>query len=122
MDTTTANSTITKKWLPIAQKELWPKDGGMAVKHGDEQIAVFNFASRGEWYAVQNQCPHKGQMALARGIVGDRAGEPKVACPFHKKQFSLQTGQCFDDNACGNIKTYPVKVEGGMVYVEVEAY
>ena len=42
--------------------------------------------------------------------------EPIVACPFHKKTFSLKSGECLsgDDFV---IKTYPVKVERGEVFV-----
>jgi nitrite reductase/ring-hydroxylating ferredoxin subunit len=46
-----------------------------------------NFGSR----AV---CPHKGDAVLGRGIIGDSCGTAKVACPFHKRAFSLETGQC----------------------------
>jgi hypothetical protein len=30
----------------------------------------------------QNQCPHKGDMVLGRGLIGDEKGEPKVARPI----------------------------------------
>ena len=98
-----------------------PAEGGACVSLGEEQIAIFNFTRRGQWYATENRCPHKQQMALARGMTGS-AGEqcePKVACPFHKKTFSLQTGECLNGDEC-SIKTYPVKVENGFVYVGVE--
>jgi nitrite reductase (NADH) small subunit len=51
------------------------------------------------------------------GSAGE-AMEPKVACPFHKKTFSLITGQCLNAEECA-IKTYPVKVEDGRVYIGV---
>ena len=35
------------------------------IKYGKTQIAVFNFASRGEWYASQNMCPHKREFVLS---------------------------------------------------------
>ena len=47
----------------------------------------------------------------------DKNGEPKVACPYHKKNFSLEDGKCLDDDYC--INTYPVKVEDGYVYIAV---
>jgi nitrite reductase (NADH) small subunit len=89
----------------------------MAVKLGTEEIAIFNFASRGEWYAASNMCPHKQQMILARGIIGDKADEPKVVCPYHKKQFSLKSGKNLDDHDCSSIRTYPIKVENGRIYI-----
>ena len=67
--------------------------------------------SRGEWYATQNSCPHKREMVLARGIVGDQAGAPKVACPLHKKTFDLRTGACLSGDAL-EIATFPVRVDG----------
>ena len=72
----------------------FPLDGGRAIKYGEAQIAVFNFAAAGEWYACQNMCPHKREIVLSRGIIGDQQGVPKVACPLHKKTFSLESGAC----------------------------
>ena len=90
----------------------FPLDGGATIKYGKSQIAVFNFASRGEWYATQNMCPHKKAFVLSRGIVGTAGDEPKVACPLHKKTFSLETGESLQGEEY-RIQTFPVKVEGG---------
>ncbi|MCU0354756.1 MAG: nitrite reductase small subunit NirD [Cytophagales bacterium] len=95
-----------------------PENGGGCVKYGDKQIAVFNFTRRGEWYATDNMCPHRMQMALSRGMIGTQGDEPKVACPFHKKTFSLETGACLNGDDY-QIKTYPVKVEDGLVYISL---
>ena len=95
-----------------------PEDGGACVLHGEEQIAIFHFARRGEWYATQNLGPHRQQMALSRGMIGSTGQqcEPKVACPFHKRTFSLTTGECLSEEGY-RIKTYPVKVKEGKVYI-----
>ena len=53
-------------------------------------------------------------------IVGDAGEEPKVACPLHKKTFSLETGVSLQGEEY-RIQTFPVKVEGGRVYVELPA-
>ena len=91
---------------------------GSCVKINDEQIAIFNLQERG-WYATQNLCPHEKRMVLARGLTGDAAGEPKVVCPLHKRNFSLKTGCQIGDSDCGQIRTYPVKVENGRVLVQL---
>ena len=111
-----------KYWFKAAEVSAFPENGGACVKYQDQQIAVFNFTRRGEWYACQNMCPHKKQMSLARGMVGDQCGEPKVACPFHKKTFSLVSGENLNgeqDGECMEIETFPVKVEDGFVYIGV---
>jgi nitrite reductase (NADH) large subunit len=105
-------------WIQVGLVQDFPTDAGATIKYGRTQIAVFNFASRGEWYASQNMCPHKKAFVLARGIVGDQAGEPKIACPLHKKTFSLKTGESLSD-AEYSIETFPVKVEDGAVYLRL---
>ena len=105
-------------WFPAARVDAFPRDGGACVLAGSLQIAVFNFASRGQWYACQNMCPHTGDMVLARGIVGDQAGKPKVACPMHKKTFSLESGECLSGEDF-NVLTFPVRVEDGSVWIEL---
>ena len=105
-------------WFFACKTTDVPTNGGVCVKYNDDQIALFHFARRGEWYATQNQCPHRQQMALSRGMIGSQSEEPKVACPFHKKTFSLQTGECLSGDECA-IKTYAVKVEDGKVFIQV---
>ena len=94
------------------------RDGGRAIKYGGTQIAVFRFATRGEWYACQNMCPHRREFVLAQGILGDVQGTPKVACPVHKKTFALTDGQCLSGEDY-SVEVFPVKVEGAEVYVEL---
>ena len=109
------------RWIYACRAEDVPVNGGVCVKMDGEQIALFNFTRRSEWYATQNLCPHKQQMALSRGMIGSAgpACEPKVACPFHKRTFSLLTGENLEGEEC-SIKTYPVRCEGGRIYIGVD--
>lgn len=109
---------VTTSWVRVGQVSLFPRDAGLTVRHGRVQIAVFNFATRGQWYATQARCPHKGDMVLGRGLIGDAGGEPKVACPHHKKCFSLVTGASLGDDDL-ELVTFPVKVESGSVYLDL---
>jgi nitrite reductase (NADH) large subunit len=106
------------RWVQVGHVDDFPIDGGAAVKYGQVQIAVYNFSSRGEWYACQQMCPHKKAFVLSRGIIGDAQGTPKVACPLHKKTFSLETGECLSDDAY-HVDVFPVKVENGAVFLEL---
>ena len=113
-----AKAKPRNEWVRVGVVEDFPRDGGATIRHGKVQIAVFNFASRGEWYATQNMCPHRREFVLSRGIIGDSAGKPKVACPIHKKTFSLETGACTSGDDY-KIETFPVKVEGDDVFVQL---
>lgn len=112
-----AEKTIT--WFVACSTNDVPSNGGVCVKYKDKQIALFHFTRRNEWYATQNECPHRQQMALSRGMIGTQNGEPKVACPFHKRTFSLLSGECLSGDSCV-IEVYKVKVEGDLVYIGIE--
>ena len=118
MLTLTDQKEIT--WFAACDTAEVPTNGGVCVQYGDTQIALFHFSRRGEWYATQNECPHRKQMALSRGMIGTQQDEPKVACPFHKKTFSLVTGECLTGDEC-SIKVYPVKVQGDIIFIGIEA-
>ena len=107
-------------WFKAARVQDFPENGGACVKYKNLQIAVFNFTRRNEWYACQNLCPHKMQMVLSRGMIGSFQGEPKIACPFHKRTFSLKTGDCLNAEAC-SITVYPVRIENGYVHIGLSA-
>lgn len=104
-------------WFRAAPVEHFPENAGACVRYNGMQIAVFNFSRRNEWYACQNLCPHKKQMILSRGMIGSAGDEPKVACPFHKRTFSLRHGECLNDTGEENIAVFPVKVENGVVFI-----
>jgi nitrite reductase (NADH) large subunit len=115
---TTDGSQTREQWIRVGRVADFPRDGGAAIKYGQVQLAVFNFASRGQWYACQNMCPHKNAFVLSRGIIGTAGEEPKVACPLHKTPFSLATGKCLSGEEY-SLKVFPVKVEGEGVYVKL---
>ncbi|GAL61993.1 nitrite reductase small subunit NirD [Algibacter lectus] len=112
----TVKEEDVKVWFKAASVDAFPKDGGACVKYKDLQIAVFNFSRLNTWYACQNLSPEKQEMVLSRGMLGDHKGIPKIACPLHKKTFSLLTGENLNGDL-DPIATYPVKIEGENVYI-----
>jgi nitrite reductase (NADH) large subunit len=109
-----------RSWFKAGRVETFPRDGGMAIDKEGVQVAVFHHGATDRWYATQNMCPHREEMVLARGLLGEKGGTPKVACPLHKKQFSLESGECLTGEDL-SIETFDVKVEDGFVYVRLPA-
>jgi NAD(P)H-dependent nitrite reductase small subunit len=107
---------VPARFVPLASTSEVPRDGGIAVRYGNVQLALFHVAATDTWYATQNGCPHTGDMVLARGLLGDERGVPKVACPQHKKTFRLDGGDGLSDPAL-RIATFPVRVEDGKILV-----
>ncbi|MEM6894427.1 MAG: nitrite reductase small subunit NirD [Bacteroidota bacterium] len=112
----TVQEEDVKIWFKAAPVDAFPKNGGACIKYKSLQIAVFNFEKLNQWYACQNLSPEKQEMVLSRGMIGDQNGIPKVACPLHKKTFSLTTGENLNGDL-PPIATYPVKIEDNFVYI-----
>lgn len=110
------SSEEVKVWYKAGAIELFPANSGACIRYQGKQIAIFNFARRGEWYACQNICPHKMEMVLSRGLIGEEGGLAKVACPLHKKTFSLESGVNLNGDL-DPIAVYPVKIENDFIYV-----
>jgi nitrite reductase (NADH) small subunit len=101
------------KWLKTCVVADIPRLGARVVRHGDEDIALFRTA-QDKVFALRDKCPHKGGQ-LSQGIVFDE----KVSCPMHGWQLYLESGEAVaPDEGCA--RRYPVKVEGGMVFLQVE--
>ncbi|MEE4380118.1 MAG: nitrite reductase small subunit NirD, partial [Candidatus Competibacteraceae bacterium] len=106
------------QWQRMADVEQVPQNGGIAVHYGEVQLAIYHFARRGEWFATQNTCPHRKENVLARGLLGSQGDEPKVACPLHKRTFSLRSGEGLSD-ADYYIRTFPVQIRDGQVWLKL---
>jgi len=107
-------------WTKVCMVEDIPENGGACVIENNQQIAIFKSNSGSKWYATDNQCPHKQQMVISGGIIGDEQGKPKVACPLHKHTFSLEHGNCLSDKSIPKLKTYPIRTENKRVYIQLE--
>ncbi|KAI0695733.1 nitrite reductase [Cytidiella melzeri] len=109
------------KWRQLAKVlDLTPTDTGTtsaAVKYGGSQLAIFHVPRRG-YYATQQMCPHKRAFALEHGIIGDEpiSSSIYVSCPMHKRNFSLTSGSCLNDDRY-SILTFDVKVESENISV-----
>ncbi|MFB6302679.1 MAG: Rieske (2Fe-2S) protein [Haloferacaceae archaeon] len=82
----------------------------LTVRAGDRTIALFYH--EGAFHATDQRCPHMG-FPLTDGSVE----EGVLTCPWHHARFELSCGDTFDPFA-DDVRTYPVEVRDGDVYVE----
>ena len=65
-------------------------------------------------YACGDTCAHQG------GPLGDgKLHGVRLACPWHGWQYDVRSGQCVFPGRGASVPSYPVRIEGGDVWVEV---
>tara|TARA_R110002096_G_scaffold104771_20_gene230769 strand:- start:616 stop:930 length:315 start_codon:yes stop_codon:yes gene_type:complete len=73
-------------------------------------IAIFNVD--GEFFAIDDTCPHSGG-PLSEGLIeGD-----EVECPWHGACFSIKTGGVLSPPAVEDVQCYKTRVQDGEVQV-----
>ncbi len=107
------------KWYEICPIDHVVPGTGVAALVQGEQIAIVRTAD-GMLAALSNFDPFSEAYVIARGIVGDRGGVPKIASPIYKQSFSLETGECLDDPNV-RLRVYPVRVSSGKIQVALSA-
>jgi nitrite reductase (NADH) small subunit len=104
-----------KRWVRVTSCESIPLREGKAVEIGGRCIAIFNLGE--SFVAVDNRCAHRGG-PLSDGIVSGAM----VVCPLHAWAFDLCSGAVTnhpESQAC--LATFPVRLEDGIVWVEIPA-
>lgn len=66
----------------------------------------------GRYCAVADTCTHE-DASLSAGVL---RGE-LVKCPLHGSRFNVCTGKALEEPAEENLRTYPVRLEGGRILI-----
>jgi len=88
------------------------------VKEKGRKLIDFNgqkivlFFIKGEIYAVNSLCPHRGG-PLEEG----QLNEFEITCPSHNFTFDLISGESF--NYSSKLKTYKTRLDGEYVYINI---
>ena len=93
------------------EAELPPTNEAREFACGDKVVCIANV--NGALHAMDNVCLHRGG-PLGQGMV--EGG--KVICPWHGWAWDPQTGEA-KHNPAAKVAVYPVKIEGGEVFVEI---
>lgn len=98
-------------WVPATSVDDLPVGGRKLFRYYDKRIALFR--TERSVHAVDNRCPHQGYALLQ----GEMKGET-LTCAWHNWKFELdQGGLCSFGGE--NVRSYPVEVRGGQVFVDV---
>jgi 3-phenylpropionate/trans-cinnamate dioxygenase ferredoxin subunit len=93
--------------------ELEPKTA-LRVELDDDAAVALIRADDGGVYAVKDECTHE-EWPLSDGWVEDT----EIECSLHGSRFDLRTGNPDVPPALVPVRTYPVKVDGDDVLVDL---
>lgn len=90
-------------------------DGEMKqVKVGETPVLLARVG--GKCYALAAHCTHYGAPLAEGALVGDR-----IICPWHHACFRASTGDMLEPPALDSLPTFPVRIEGDDIRVELPA-
>jgi len=115
MQTATVSAPVAGTWVDICALDDLIPNWPVGALLGTRQIALVR-VGRDQLYALSNFDPFSQAMVMARGIVGDSKGIPKLTSPIYKQGFDLRTGQCLDDPTV-RIPAYATRLVAGRVEV-----
>ena len=102
--------TSVGDWVRIAAVADLDPEFPILVRIGDAELVVGE--SEGAPFALHNICSH----AFARLSDGYVEGT-EIFCPLHQGSFDVRTGEARAAPCVEAIAAYPLKVEGGDVFV-----
>ena len=100
-------------WIDVAAEADLFEGAGIAVAPEGQDIAVFKLEDGGV-HAINNLCSH-GNAKLCDGFVEGH----RVECPFHQALFDVRDGTVHCGPATAPVKSWPVKVENGRVFLNL---
>ena len=99
-------------FVGVGTRDEVPAGKVKVYKVGDREIAVCNVD--GEFYAIDNVCTHD-EGSLDQGeLIGS-----EVECPRHGARFDVRTGEVIQEPAFLPIDTFPIRVNGDKIEVDV---
>ena len=104
---------MSETYRTVAKVGDIPEGEGRAFEVEGRTIAVI--LENGTYYAIDDHCPHQGA-PLCDGMIEGKT----VTCLWHGWRFSLEDGRWLDSpKSKVRIGSYPVRVEGDEVQVQV---
>lgn len=99
-------------WIKAASCEALARQSPLEAEAGSAAVLLYDL--QGDIYATAAVCPHHAAWLSQGGVQGD-----VVNCPRHQGQFHIPTGRKTRGPQCPDLRTYPVQVRDGDIWLEV---
>jgi 3-phenylpropionate/trans-cinnamate dioxygenase ferredoxin subunit len=104
--------TKMSDWIEVCATNDIDEEDVIRFDHAGKTFAVYR-SPDDKFFATDGLCTHE-KVHLADGLVMDNI----IECPKHNGRFDYTTGEAKGAPVCVNLRTYPIKVEGGKVLLQ----
>jgi len=100
-------------WVDALSADELPSDDVIGVVVDGRDIALYTVGDA--VYATDNICTH-GQARLCDGFLDGH----EIECPLHQGKFDVRNGAPMCEPVTEALRSYPVKVEGQRVFLQID--
>ena len=100
-------------WIEACAADAVNNEDVIRFDHGGKTFAIYR-SSDDKYYATDGLCTHE-KVHLCDGLVMDNI----IECPKHNGRFDYTTGSAKGAPCIINLRTYPVKVDAGKVFINL---
>jgi 3-phenylpropionate/trans-cinnamate dioxygenase ferredoxin subunit len=101
------------QWINVCPLDDIDDEDVRRFDHGGKTFAVYRYDDK--VYASDGLCTHE-QVHLSGGLVMENV----IECPKHNGRFDIRDGRALGAPVCVNLKTYPARVEGGEIQIQLD--
>ena len=101
------------QWIDACSADDIDNEDVIRFDHGGKTYALYR-SPDDKYFATDGLCTHE-KVHLCDGLVMDNI----IECPKHNGRFDYKTGAARGAPCIVNLKTYPTKVEGGRVFINI---
>ena len=101
-----------ENWIEVGKSDSIDMEDLIRFDHSGKTFCVYRIEDG--FYATDGICTHEA-VHLEDGLVMD----DEIECPMHQGILNIKTGEAISPPACDDLKTYPVKVENDLVYINI---
>ncbi len=102
---------MSDNWIEVCAAGEIDEEDVIRFDHAGRTFAIYR-SPEDTYHATDGLCTHE-KIHLADGLVMDHV----VECPKHNGRFNYKSGEALGAPVCVDLRTYPVKIEGGTVFI-----
>lgn len=103
---------MAENWTDVSALADVPDDDVTSVSAGGLELALYGID--GAVFATANLCTH-GNARLCDGFLDGY----EIECPLHQGKFDIRDGRPTCDPVTDAVRTFPVRIENGRVFVDL---